>query len=46
MEYTTRLHKVCDLRAGDEFAARSMFTVFEELAPELAESAMPRSFDI
>jgi predicted deacetylase len=24
MEYTTRLHKVCDLRAGDEFAARSI----------------------
>ena len=22
MEYTTRLHKVCDLRAGNEFAAR------------------------
>jgi predicted deacetylase len=24
MEYTTRLHKVCDLRVGDEFAARSI----------------------
>jgi len=24
MEYTTRLHKVCDLRAGSEFAARSI----------------------
>jgi predicted deacetylase len=24
MEYTTRLHKVCDLRAGDEFTARSI----------------------
>ena len=24
MEYTTRLHKVCDLRAGDEFVARSI----------------------
>ena len=24
MEYTTRLHKVCDLRAGEEFAARSI----------------------
>ena len=24
MEYTTRLHKVCDLRAGNEFAARSI----------------------
>jgi predicted deacetylase len=24
MEYTTRIHKVCDLRAGDEFAARSI----------------------
>ena len=24
MEYTTRLHKVCDLRAGGEFAARSI----------------------
>ena len=24
LEYTTRLHKVCDLRAGDEFLARSI----------------------
>jgi len=24
MEYTTRLHKVCDLRAGSEFATRSI----------------------
>ncbi|MGB9475005.1 MAG: polysaccharide deacetylase family protein [Candidatus Udaeobacter sp.] len=24
LEYTTRLHKVCDLRAGGEFAARSI----------------------
>jgi uncharacterized protein len=24
LEYTTRLHKVCDLRAGSEFAARSI----------------------
>jgi hypothetical protein len=24
LEYTTRLHKVCDLRAGNEFAAQSI----------------------
>ncbi len=24
LEYTTRLHKVCDLRSGEEFAARSI----------------------
>ena len=46
MEYTTRLHKVCDLRSGDEFAARSIvYSVRRQLAPRrLAESAMPTLF--